>query len=99
MDMLIEDHLHNPIKALDVFSLSIQYLKDECIELFQKKHINVANDEILWILTVPAIWDESAKQFMRKAAEQVACISFFFYETIIFQRAFLITFWMVSICL
>uniref|UniRef100_K1PRX6 Heat shock 70 kDa protein 12A n=1 Tax=Magallana gigas TaxID=29159 RepID=K1PRX6_MAGGI len=70
MDMLIEDHLHNPIKALDVFSLSIQYLKDECIELFQKKHINVANDEILWILTVPAIWDESAKQFMRKAAEQ-----------------------------
>nr|XP_034301175.1 uncharacterized protein LOC117681324 isoform X4 [Crassostrea gigas] len=69
-DMLIEDHQHNPIKALDVFSLSIQYLKDECFELFQKKHINIPNDEILWILTVPAIWDQSAKEFMRKAAEQ-----------------------------
>lgn len=97
--MLIEDHQHNPIKALDVFSLSIQYLKDECFELFQKKHINIPNDEILWILTVPAIWDQSAKEFMRKAAEQVTSIPFFLYETIIFQRAFLITFWIVSICL
>lgn len=70
--MEIKDHLNNPMKALDVFSLSIRYLKDECIELFQKKRMTIPYDEILWILTVPAIWDESAKQFMRKAAEQVA---------------------------
>lgn len=72
MDMEIEDHLKNPMKALDVFSLSIRYLYDECMELFQKKKMMIPNDEIQWILTVPAIWDESAKQFMRKAAEQVA---------------------------
>lgn len=70
MDMEIEDHLNNPMKALDVFSLSIQYLKDECIEHLHKKKMMVHSDEIQWILTVPAIWDESAKQFMRKAAEQ-----------------------------
>ncbi|XP_052721737.1 uncharacterized protein LOC128192798 isoform X3 [Crassostrea angulata] len=70
MDMEIKDHLNNPMKALDVFSLSIRYLKDECIELFQKKRMTIPYDEILWILTVPAIWGESAKQFMRKAAEQ-----------------------------
>nr|XP_034301188.1 heat shock 70 kDa protein 12A-like [Crassostrea gigas] len=70
MDMKIKDHLNNPMKALDVFSLSIRYLKDECIELFQKKRMTIPYDEIQWILTVPAIWDESAKQFMRKAAEQ-----------------------------
>ena len=27
--------------------------------------------EIRWVLTVPAIWPESAKQFMRKSAEKV----------------------------
>ena len=26
---------------------------------------------IRWILTVPAIWDENAKQFMREAAHKV----------------------------
>lgn len=70
--MEVKDHLNNPMKALDAFSLSIRYLKDKCIELFQKKRMTIHYDEIQWILTVPAIWDESAKQLMRKAAEQVA---------------------------
>lgn len=26
---------------------------------------------IRWVLTVPAIWDENAKQFMREAAHKV----------------------------
>ena len=28
-------------------------------------------DDIYWVITVPAIWDLRAKQFMRKAAEKV----------------------------
>lgn len=28
-------------------------------------------DDIYWVITVPAIWDLPAKQFMRKAAEKV----------------------------
>jgi len=28
-------------------------------------------DEIHWVLTVPAIWNDAAKQFMREAAEAV----------------------------
>lgn len=74
MDTMIEDHLKNPIKALEVFSLSIQCLKKKCIDFFQKNHVSVANDDIQWILSVPAIWGESAKQFMRMAAEQVGYI-------------------------
>lgn len=71
---MIEDHLKNPIKALEVFSLSIRCLKKKCIDFFQKNHVSVAYDDIQWILSVPAIWGESAKQFMRMAAEQVGYI-------------------------
>lgn len=27
--------------------------------------------DVFWVLTIPAIWSEPAKQFMRKAAEEV----------------------------
>ena len=37
----------------------------------------VERDDIFWVLTVPAIWDDSAKQFMREAAVNVS----FLYES------------------
>lgn len=30
-------------------------------------------DDVKWVLTVPAIWDDAAKQFMREAANEVMC--------------------------
>lgn len=27
--------------------------------------------DVFWVLTVPAIWSDKAKQFMRKSAEEV----------------------------
>lgn len=35
---------------------------------------NLANEEndVTWVLTVPAIWDKPAKQFMEEAAEKVS---------------------------
>ena len=32
----------------------------------------VEKDDIFWVLTVPAIWNDSAKQFMREAAVNVS---------------------------
>ncbi|XP_061164545.1 uncharacterized protein LOC133173581 [Saccostrea echinata] len=69
-EMEIKDHLGHSAKAIDVFFIAIKYLKDECTLLLNEKNMMVADEEIRWILTVPAIWDESAKQFMRKAAER-----------------------------
>lgn len=31
-------------------------------------------DTVRWVLTVPAIWDENAKQFMREAAYRVSLV-------------------------
>ena len=33
------------------------------------------DEEIHWVITVPAIWDDAAKSFMRRAAEEVMFFS------------------------
>lgn len=47
--------------------------QDETHHDKSKGHDNcsISNSDILWVLTVPAIWSDSAKQFMRLAAVQV----------------------------
>lgn len=32
---------------------------------------NLNNTKILWVVTVPALWSQKAKKFMREAAEKV----------------------------
>ncbi|KAL3847873.1 hypothetical protein ACJMK2_018764 [Sinanodonta woodiana] len=68
----IEDINGKKLKALTVFSLVIDYLKrnlvDECKMKITTGEFEEGN--IYWVLTVPAIWDDKAKQFMREAAIQ-----------------------------
>lgn len=59
------------MKALDIFSFAIKYLKDQAIGRLVKTLKNVETNDIHYVLTVPAIWDDQAKIFMRKAAEKV----------------------------
>ena len=60
------------MQALTVFSLSIRYLKEHLWKKLQEAVKDKIQDEDLYfVLTVPAIWDDPAKQFMREAAEQV----------------------------
>ncbi|KAJ8297634.1 hypothetical protein KUTeg_024165 [Tegillarca granosa] len=58
------------LPAMKVFSTSIRYLKEEFEKEKKKQGKKVHDEEITWVLTVPAIWDEEAKQFMRVAAEE-----------------------------
>lgn len=61
------------LPALTVFSLAIRYLKDHLLTALNKSStgIGILESDIQWVLTVPAIWNDSAKQFMRKAAKKV----------------------------
>ena len=52
--------------AIEVFGLSIQVLKSHMVK--------VLDSEFRWVLTVPAIWPDSSKQFMRTSAEKVVII-------------------------
>lgn len=67
----IEDETGKKMKALNVFHLSIKYLKDDLLQTLEKAVCGITSNDILWVLTVPAIWHDDAKQFMREAAEKV----------------------------
>ncbi|XP_071146599.1 heat shock 70 kDa protein 12B-like [Mytilus edulis] len=67
---LIEDITGKSALAIDVFALSIQALKDHLMETLDKRGIKMTVKDIRWVLTVPAIWTDAAKQFMRKSAEK-----------------------------
>lgn len=61
------------MKALKVFTEALLYMKKDALETIQASTQGrkfIASD-FTWVLTVPAIWDPSAKQFMREAATQV----------------------------
>lgn len=57
--------------AMAVFAAGIRYLKEHMLQMCKDKNIGIKESEIHWVLTVPAIWDDAAKQFMREAAVQV----------------------------
>ena len=60
------------MSALTVFAHSLRYFKRLAIrELTDQTAINILDEDIRWVLTVPAIWKPSAKQFMRAAAYEV----------------------------
>lgn len=71
MNMVLEDVRGQPLPAIDVFSLSIKALKDHLKSTVEIKNIELDDRKTKWVLTVPAIWTDTAKQFMRKSAEKV----------------------------
>ncbi|KAK3100172.1 hypothetical protein FSP39_015747 [Pinctada imbricata] len=68
--MMIKDENDYEMPALTIFTMAIKYLKEHLLKII-KDRVDVldANKDIRWVLTVPAIWEEGAKQFMREAAE------------------------------
>mgnify|MGYP000744423701 CR=1 FL=1 len=57
---------------MTVFIHCIRHMKEHLLkELEDKLTDKVTVDDIDFVLTVPAIWDDTAKMFMREAAIQV----------------------------
>ena len=68
----MKDATGKPVEAMTVFSLCIKYLKDLIVsELNKSLSTDVRLSDIQFILTVPAIWNDTAKMFMREAATTV----------------------------
>ncbi|XP_052761126.1 heat shock 70 kDa protein 12A-like [Mya arenaria] len=71
MSLEIEDEDGKRLKASTVFSLSIRYLKDDLMKTSSDKLSgDITHKDIHWVITVPAIWSEPAKKFMREAARE-----------------------------
>lgn len=67
----IEDAYGKPLLAKDVFKHAIAFLRNDLKAEWAKQLKGEIHDtDALWVLTVPAIWNETAKHFMREAAEE-----------------------------
>ncbi|XP_060594200.1 heat shock 70 kDa protein 12A-like isoform X2 [Ruditapes philippinarum] len=71
-NLLLEDASGKKLSAKLVFSLSIKHLKDDLLKLSENRISGggLRDGDIKWVLTVPAIWNDGAKQFMREAARE-----------------------------
>ncbi|XP_052790119.1 heat shock 70 kDa protein 12A-like [Mya arenaria] len=54
--------------AIEIFAMSIQYLKDHFLEQIKSQGLDETSFIVQYVLTVPAIWGDKAKAFMREAA-------------------------------
>ncbi|XP_062593914.1 heat shock 70 kDa protein 12A-like isoform X2 [Saccostrea cucullata] len=56
------------MSAMKVFSASIKYLTEQLTKEIMKQVSYTTDKDIKWVITVPAIWSQPAKSFVRKAA-------------------------------
>ena len=60
------------VSAVTVFANALCYFKELFMqELYDQSSSGIVENVIRWVITVPAIWSQSAKQFMRLAAYEV----------------------------
>ncbi|XP_067458869.1 heat shock 70 kDa protein 12A-like [Thunnus thynnus] len=76
-DVTIKAANGKSMNAMKVFTAALSYLKEDALTTIS---VNTAGmkfiaSDFTWVLTVPAIWDSSAKQFMREAATKAGIVS------------------------
>uniref|UniRef100_A0A3B1JHM5 Uncharacterized protein n=1 Tax=Astyanax mexicanus TaxID=7994 RepID=A0A3B1JHM5_ASTMX len=76
-DFMLTARNGKQMRAMKVFSESLRFMKDHALETIGE-HTSVVKysaSDATWILTVPAIWSASAKQFMREAATEAGLVT------------------------
>ncbi|CAG2220714.1 unnamed protein product [Mytilus edulis] len=66
----LKDVTGKTVVASEVFSKFIKALKDHLLTHFDETGKAIEPHEIRWVLTVPTIWTDASKQFMRECAHQ-----------------------------
>jgi len=67
----LKDATGKQMKALDVFCIVFCHLKQiilHQINLSKSASFSITSDDVGWMITIPAIWTDEARQFMREAA-------------------------------
>ncbi|NWR12872.1 HS12A protein, partial [Paradoxornis webbianus] len=63
------------VKALEIFAYALQFFKEQALKVGDQGGSDFENTEVRWVITVPAIWKQPAKQFMRQAAYKAGMAS------------------------
>lgn len=64
----MKDAEGHTMHAKDVLGYCIKYMKNKLQEELKKTDKLIREENIMWVVTVPAIWNEDANQFMTEAA-------------------------------
>jgi len=67
----LRDTTGKQMKALDVFCIVFCHLKQTILRQINSSkaaRFPITSDDVGWIITIPAIWTDEARQFMREAA-------------------------------
>jgi molecular chaperone DnaK (HSP70) len=62
------------LPLMSVISESLKYISEKALEKLSEQVGKVVKTKIRWVLTVPALWSEEHKFFMRKAAQEAGII-------------------------
>ena len=62
------------LPLMKVISESLRYIAEKAMEKLSEQVGKIVKTKIRWVLTVPALWSEEHKFFMRKAAQEAAII-------------------------
>lgn len=75
-ESVINDVCGRPLRAMDVISISIRYFKDIFMGIFNDGIFNygIGENDIDFVLTVPANLGDEGIPFLREAAIKVRCI-------------------------
>ncbi|XP_062606577.1 heat shock 70 kDa protein 12A-like [Saccostrea cucullata] len=65
---IMDDSGRLSLPALDIFAWAIQALKNHFESTVKDRSLSMDKNNILYVITVPAIWKQSAKLFMKEAA-------------------------------
>ncbi len=63
---------------MQVFASSLRFIHLRLLQIIRDAALagnSISNTQILWVLTVPAIWSDAAKSLMRQAALEAGLIS------------------------
>uniref|UniRef100_A0A8C7DZH0 Heat shock protein 12B n=1 Tax=Oncorhynchus kisutch TaxID=8019 RepID=A0A8C7DZH0_ONCKI len=64
------------VRAIDVFSHALRFFRVHALkEVKDQSSSLLEGDEVRWVITVPAVWRQPAKQFMREAAYLAGLVS------------------------
>lgn len=67
----ISDLNRKEVHAIDIFSTAIKYLKDHFLNYRKNQGASLDEKNVKWVLTVPSMWGNPEKQFMKQASKKV----------------------------
>ena len=70
-DAEVEDINGKRMSAITLFSMAINYMREHLMTALKNQIHDIEQSDVMFVVTVPAIWSDASKQFMREAAVKV----------------------------